>query len=29
VDAERAKRDEWTARRDQLQARIEALCGAA
>jgi valyl-tRNA synthetase len=29
VDAERAKRDEWTARRDQLKARIEALCGAA
>ncbi|HET9684103.1 MAG TPA: hypothetical protein VFP15_08375, partial [Gemmatimonadaceae bacterium] len=29
VDAERAKRDEWSARRDQLRARIEALCGAA
>jgi len=29
VDAERAKRDEWSARRDQLRKRIEALCGAA
>ena len=29
VDAERVKRDEWTSRRDQLKARIEALCGAA
>ena len=28
VDAERAKRDEWSARRDQLRTRIEALCGA-
>ena len=29
VDAERAKRDEWTVRREQLKTRIEALCGAA
>jgi len=29
VDAERAKRDEWSVRRDQLKSRIEALCGAA
>jgi len=29
VDAERAKRDEWSARRDQLRTRIEALCGEA
>jgi valyl-tRNA synthetase len=28
IDSERAKRDEWTARRDQLRTRIEALCGA-
>jgi len=29
VEAERAKRDEWSSRRDQLKKRIEALCGAA
>ena len=29
VDAERAKRDEWSQRREQLQKRIEALCGTA
>jgi valyl-tRNA synthetase len=27
VDAERAKREEWSTRRGQLRARIEALCG--
>ena len=27
VQAERVKRDEWATRRDQLRARIEALCG--
>jgi valyl-tRNA synthetase len=27
VDSERAKRDEWSARRVQLRARVEALCG--
>jgi valyl-tRNA synthetase len=27
VDAERAKRDEWSARRDQLRQRVEGLCG--
>jgi len=29
VEAERARRDEWSSRRDQLKKRIEALCGAA
>jgi valyl-tRNA synthetase len=28
VDAERAKEQEWTQRRDQMRAKIEALCGA-
>jgi valyl-tRNA synthetase len=28
IDSERAKRDEWSARRDQLRARIEGLCGS-
>ncbi|MDB4885629.1 MAG: Valyl-tRNA synthetase [Gemmatimonadetes bacterium] len=28
VAAERAKRDEWSARRDQLRTRIAGLCGA-
>ncbi len=28
VDAERAKRDEWTTRRGMLRTRIEGLCGA-
>ena len=28
VEAERAKRDEWSGRAAQLRARIEALCGA-
>ena len=28
VDAERVKRGEWSGRRDQMRARIEALCGA-
>ena len=28
IDSERAKREEWSARRDQLRTRIEALCGA-
>jgi valyl-tRNA synthetase len=27
IDSERAKRDEWSARRGQLRTRIEALCG--
>jgi valyl-tRNA synthetase len=27
IDAERAKRDEWTTRRDQLATRAEGLCG--
>ena len=27
VDAERAKLDEWTARREQLAKRVEGLCG--
>jgi len=26
IDAERAKRDEWTVRRDQLRTRVEGLC---
>ncbi|MEO6526799.1 MAG: valine--tRNA ligase [Gemmatimonadaceae bacterium] len=29
VDAERAKREEWHARRELLRARIEGLCGAS
>jgi valyl-tRNA synthetase len=29
VDAERAKGDEWRARRDLLRTRIEGLCGAS
>jgi valyl-tRNA synthetase len=29
VDAERAKGDEWRARRELLRARIEGLCGAS
>ena len=29
VEAERAKGDEWRARRDLLRTRIEALCGQA
>jgi valyl-tRNA synthetase len=28
IDSERAKRDEWSARRDQLTTRIEGLCGS-
>ncbi|HEY2030052.1 MAG TPA: class I tRNA ligase family protein, partial [Myxococcales bacterium] len=28
IEAERAKRTEWSTRRDQLRARIEELCGA-
>jgi valyl-tRNA synthetase len=28
IDSERAKREEWRARRDQLTTRIEALCGS-
>jgi valyl-tRNA synthetase len=28
IEAERAKRAEWSARRDQLRTRIEELCGA-
>jgi valyl-tRNA synthetase len=27
IDAERAKRDDWTVRRDQLTKRVEGLCG--
>jgi valyl-tRNA synthetase len=27
IDAERAKRDEWSVRRDQLRTRVEGLCG--
>jgi valyl-tRNA synthetase len=27
VDAERAKLDEWTTRRDQLAAKLRTLCG--
>ncbi|MEO8336664.1 MAG: class I tRNA ligase family protein, partial [bacterium] len=29
VEGERAKRDEWTTRRDLLRSRVEALCGKA
>jgi valyl-tRNA synthetase len=29
VEAERAKRDEWTTRRGMLRTRVEGLCGAA
>jgi valyl-tRNA synthetase len=29
IDSERAKRDEWSTRRDQLRTRIEGLCGGA
>jgi valyl-tRNA synthetase len=29
IDSERAKRDEWRARREQLRTRIGGLCGAA
>jgi valyl-tRNA synthetase len=28
IDSERAKREEWRARRDQLTTRIEGLCGS-
>jgi valyl-tRNA synthetase len=28
IDSERAKRAEWSSRRDQLRARIEGLCGS-
>jgi valyl-tRNA synthetase len=28
IDSERAKRDEWSTRRDQLRTRIDGLCGA-
>jgi valyl-tRNA synthetase len=28
IDAERAKREEWRARSDQLTRRIEGLCGS-
>ena len=28
VDAERAKEQEWTTRRDQMRAKIKGLCGA-
>ena len=27
IDAERAKRDDWTTRREQLRTRVEGLCG--
>jgi valyl-tRNA synthetase len=29
IDSERAKREEWRTRRDQLRTRIDGLCGAA
>jgi valyl-tRNA synthetase len=29
VDSERAKGDEWRARRELLRTRIEGLCGAS
>ena len=28
IDSERAKREEWSARREQLATRIEGLCGS-
>ena len=28
IDAERAKREEWSARREHLSRRVEGLCGA-